>query len=228
MPLLRTIVVSALLLSPCLAADQLGPVLAKIDTAAAAFQSLTADLTKLDYQPIIDIKETETASLALVKGRKSKEMKALLDFKAPNPRRISFSGTKVQVYYPAMNQIDEYDLEKKYGSVIDKYLLLGFGSSSKELEQAYAIKYGGPEPVAGQKATRLELTPKKEDTALHLVKVDLWISDETGTVVQQKLYIRGGEYHLITYTNEKINPNLPDSALNLNAPKDAKKQHPLK
>jgi len=71
-------------------------------------------------------------------------------------------------------------------------MLLGFGSNSKDLESAYSIRLGGPETVAGQEATRLELIPKSPDVLAHLKRVDLWISDAMGIAVQQKLYETGG------------------------------------
>jgi outer membrane lipoprotein-sorting protein len=56
-------------------------------------------------------------------------------------------------------------------------------------------------------------------------KFELWISDETGISVQQKMYQRGGDYSLATYTNMKINQNLPDSAVKLNLPKGVQHEH---
>ena len=108
------------------------------------------------------------------------------------------------------------------------YLSLGFGASSAELRQSYNISYGGPESVNGQKTTRLVLIPRKPDNSLGLNKVEIWISDETGVAVQQKLYMAGGEYQLAKYANMKVNPSIPDSAVTLKAPKDAKKEYPLK
>jgi outer membrane lipoprotein-sorting protein len=38
----------------------------------------------------------------------------------------------------------------------------------------------------------------------------------------------GGDYILNTYTNMKVNPNLSDSDLKLNVPKNAKRERPQK
>jgi outer membrane lipoprotein-sorting protein len=123
--------------------------------------------------------------------------------------------------------VEEYDLGKERG-MVDQFLLLGFGSSSKELQNAYSIRLGGPETVAGEKATRIELTPKSADVLAHLKKVDLWISDATGVAVQQKFYEPGGDYSMATYTNIKTDANIPDSALRLNLPRDVRRQRPQK
>jgi len=71
-------------------------------------------------------------------------------------------------------------------------MLLGFGSNSKDLESAYSIRLGGPETVAGQAATRLELIPKSQDVLAHLKRVDLWISEATASRCSRSLRNRGG------------------------------------
>ena len=63
---------------------------------------------------------------------------------------------------------------------------------------------------------------------MHLKKVDLWISDETGIAVQQKLYFGDADYDLATYSNMKINPDISESAVMLKLPKGVTRQHPQK
>ena len=107
-------------------------------------------------------------------------------------------------------------------------MLLGFGSSAKDLQQVYTIALGGAETVEGQKTTKIELTPRKPDTTIHLIKADLWISDQTGIAIQQQLHFAGGDYDLVSYSNMKIDPGIPESAVKLNIPANAKTEHPLK
>ena len=59
-------------------------------------------------------------------------------------------------------------------------LTLGFGGSSKELQDAYTVTLGGTETIAGESATRLELIPKSKDLLEQWRKIDLWVSDKTG------------------------------------------------
>jgi outer membrane lipoprotein-sorting protein len=141
--------------------------------------------------------------------------------------QAAFSDHTGELYHPKLKIVDVYDLDKKLGAGLSGYMLLGFGSSTKDLEQAYTIGPGGPETIDGRKATRIVLTPKKPDQVMHLSKVELWISDETGIAVQQKLYT-DPDYDLATYSNMKINSNIPESAAKLNVPKGVKTQHPQK
>ncbi len=211
-----------LLFAVC-ATAQLQPVYQKMDAVAATFKSLTADVLKKHYTEVVG--ETETSEGALiVKRDKSKDLKALFRVAKPDPQQMAFAGRQGKIYNPKTNIMEVYDLDKKIGSKVNDYLLLGFGASSKDLQQAYDISSGGREVINGQNTTKLVLKPKKPGD---LTKAELWISDEKGIAVQQKFYWQGGDYDLATYSNMKINPPIPDSAVELNPP-GAKIEHPLK
>ena len=209
------------------AADSLPPILAKMDSASATFKGLMADMLKLHHTAIINEDEVDTGSL-VVRRPKPKDLQVLFDIKQPNPQQFAFSGRKAEKFNPKTNTVEVYDVDKKYGSLINRYMLLGFGASPSELQQSYKIVFGGPENVGDKKTTRIELTPKETDTALHLVKAELWISDETGIALQQKLSYGGGDYDLATYTNMKVREDIPESAVKLNLPKNVKREYPLK
>jgi outer membrane lipoprotein-sorting protein len=209
------------------AADPLLPVLSKMDAASTTFKGLTADMRKLHHTAIINEDEVDTGSL-VVRRPKSKDLQVMFDIKQPNPQQFAFSGRKAEKYNPKTNTVEVYDVDKKYGSLINRYMLLGFGASPAELRQAYKIAYGGPENVGDKKTTRIELTPLQTDTGLHLVKAELWISDETGVALQQKLSYSGGDYDFATYSNMKVRDDIPESAVKLNLPKNAKREYPLK
>jgi len=215
-------------MATCSAADQLQQTLARMDAAAASFKAMTADLQRVNYTFVIK-EEDRSSGTIVVRRAKPKEMQVLVDIKEPDPRQISFSGRTGQLYNPKTNtvQIAE-NMDKKYGGVVNEYLLLGFGSDSKDLQEVYTIALGGPETVAGQSATKIELTPRNPDATLHLVKADLWISDRTGIAVQQQFYYAGGNYDLATYSNMRIDANIPESAVKLKLPANVKREYPLK
>ena len=208
------------------AQDPLAATLARMDEAAAKFKGMEADVQEVSHTAVIN-EDTVSAGTIMVKRPKPNDIRVLFDFKPPNPKRVLIVGVKVDVYYPGINTVQGYDLGKSR-SLVEQFMLLGFGSNSKDLESAYSIKLGGPETVAGQAATRIELIPKSQDVLAHLKKVDLWISDAMGIAVQQKIYETGGDYLLATYTNIKLRPNLPDSLVKLDLPKSVKREYPQK
>jgi outer membrane lipoprotein-sorting protein len=123
--------------------------------------------------------------------------------------------------------VQEYDLGK-YRGLVEQFMLLGFGNSSKELQGGYAVRMLGAKSVAGQPTEHLELIPKSKDVLQHLTKVELWVSDSSGYPVQQQFFFPGGDYRTVTYTNVKVNPDLPDSALKLQLPRGVKRETPQK
>ena len=133
---------------------------------------------------------------------------------------------KAEIYYPKMKTVQEYNLSK-YSALVDQFLLVGFGTSGKELSSNYDIKAVGEEPIAGVPATHLELTPKTEARREKLKTLDLWISEE-GYPVQQKFLQPSGDYTSFTYTNVKLNAPLAEDALKLKVPKGVKREFPQK
>lgn len=209
-----------------LAADTLDATLAGMDKAAAAFKGMSANVRRLSHTAVINEDNVDTGSM-LVKRAGSKGMKMLIQLTEPDPKTVAVDGRKVEIYYPKMQTVQEYDAGKNR-SLLDQFFLIGFGTSSKEMAGAYTIKLVGQETVAGQKTTRLELIPKSKEVLQHLKKVEIWVSDATGYPAQQKFYLPAGDYSLVTYTNLNPNPNLSDSALKLKLPKGVKREFPQK
>lgn len=199
-------------------------VLAKLDQNAASFSGMTANLTRLTYTKVIDDKTTEQGTIAL-KKQGPKDFQVLIDFSKPDPRTVSFRGRKAEIYYPKIKTVQEIDLGKRT-DLMDQFMLVGFGTSGKDLKANYSIKLAGEESVAGQKAHRLQLTPLKTAAASKLQPLELWISDAGGYPVQQKFVQPSGDYHLFTYQDVKLNPPLADEALRMKLPKGVKREFP--
>lgn len=206
-------------------ADPLEAALAHIDRVAMGFTGLTADLRRVDHMALLNEDTVETGEFRM--KRVKRDIHILFDIKQPAAKAYAFDGHKLEEYLPQEETVEEYDAGK-YKSLADQFLLLGFGTTSKELQTDYTITLGGPESINGEKTTRLELIPKSKELLVHLPKVELWISDSLGVPVQQKFYTPGGNYNLATYSNIKLNPNLADSAVRLNLPKGVTREHPLK
>jgi outer membrane lipoprotein-sorting protein len=153
------------------------------------------------------------------------DMRILVDFVKPDPQTAAFEKDQGQIYFPKMRTVQIFDLGK-YRSLVDQFLLLGFGTSGKELARNYNLKVLGEEQVGGELATRLELVPKSASVLEYLPKAELWIST-AGYPLQQKFYEPSG-YKLFTYRDVKLNTNLPDDAFKLKLPSGVKREHMLK
>jgi outer membrane lipoprotein-sorting protein len=199
-------------------------VLARMDQAAPGFRGMTARIDRVMHTAIINDDSADSGTIAMMRG-KGKDVRVLLDFTRPERRAIAFNSKTAEVFNPKINTVQIFDLGKQK-SLVEQFLLLGFGASGKELVRAYNIRYVGEEAVGKAKASRLELTPKSDKVREHYTKIELWIASEGGHPVQQKLYEPSGNYMRMTYSDIKLNPGLEAAKLQLTLPADVKREYP--
>jgi outer membrane lipoprotein-sorting protein len=222
-------IVTAFAALPSPAADDLAEVFARLNKAAPAFRGFSADVRKVQHTELIHEDDVEIGK-TIVRRAKPHDLQVRMDIDPPNEKRISVDGPKVETYYPKSNSIQAVLVGKASKPMMEQFLLLGWGSTSQDLQSAYNITFGGPEMVAGQKTVRLDLIPKDKDILAHIRKFELWISEEaatSGIAVQVKFYERGGDYSVASYTNMKLR-SVSESEVKLNAPKDARREKPIR
>jgi outer membrane lipoprotein-sorting protein len=198
----------------------------RLDQAANGFRGLTAKIKKISHTAVIK-ESTEEIGRICLRRPKPRDLKMLAEFTSPEERAVAFDGRKVQIYYPRILTVQEYDLGKQ-SSLIDQFLLLGFGSNSSELKKSYDIKWTGEEAVNGIKCDHLELTPKSDEARQHVRSIEIWVSAVDGVTQQQKVHQPSRDYVLITYSEIKLNPPLTDDSTRLKLPKGVKKETPQK
>jgi outer membrane lipoprotein-sorting protein len=201
--------------------NSLQATLARIDSAAAKYKGMKADFSRTMHLEVINQNDTETGSV-VARRTNPKDLRMLILIGPPNPRKVLVGAAKAEIYYPKMNQVEEYELGK-IGALKDQLLLLSFGATSKDLLAAYTVTGGPAETVAGQKSTRLDLIPKNKQIFTAYPKIQVWISDETGMAVQQKLIEPTKDFNLAIYTNMALG-NVTDADLKLDIPKNAERK----
>ena len=199
-------------------------ILARMDQAAASFQSMSAQVTKITHTAVINDDSKESGVIRL-KRSGARDIRMLVEISAPEAKSYALRGRKAEIYYPKIQTVQEYDLGK-HSQLMDQFLLLGFGTPSQSLRKNYSVKVLNEEVVAGVKASRLELVPKSEKAREYLAKAELWVSHADGRTVQQKFHEPSGDYRLVTYTSIQWNPPLGDSALALALPISVKREYP--
>jgi len=205
-----------------LRADTLPSILARMDKAAPDFHGLTANIVMDTYQKILDSHTPESGSLRMQRTPKG-DVRAIIEFKgADNARTIAFQGKIIRIYYPNLNTYQDVSLGAD-AAVVNQYLLLGFGSSGKELAQNYTITDEGSDKIAGQAATKLLLVPKDSKIAQRVAKVEIWVPDNGTNPIQQKFYDPSGNYRLVTYSDIQLNPPMK-GVLEFKLPKNAHRQ----
>ncbi len=221
-----TLCLTALAVSLPAAAANLQQVLAEMDAASRRITAVKARITKASYTAVIDDTTVERGVMWLARtGKRRKQLKMRIEFTEPDPRSVAFAGNEAEIYYPKIKTVQVYDLGK-HKALVEAFLLLGFGSSGKELAKDYEIQLTGEEDVAGAPAWKLELIPRSKKAREKIVKVELWVAKRGAYPVRQKFYAPSGDTTTITYTDVKLNPKLTSSDLQLKLPPDVKREYP--
>lgn len=205
----------------CRAAETLDQVLNHMDAAAKDFKSYSADLTRKDYDSLVDATDVYTGSIRLKHVKNG--VVGIMDFtQGPDHFTIALEGNTVEKYLPKANQVQIYNV-KEFAHTIDEVILIGFVVTRADMERDYSIKLAGAASIQGKATSHLILTPKSEETLKYIKTIELWIPEGSGNPIQQKASEPSGDYKLGTYSNLKVNPNLPDSAFQLVLPKGVSK-----
>ena len=197
-----------------------------MDSAATSFRGMTAKIRMISYTAIIK-ETTEESGTITLRSPKPRTVVALIDFEKPDKKSFSFRDKKAQIYLPKINTVQEYDLGK-YDSLLTQGLLIGFGTSSKDLQKNYTVSGGAEETIEGLKTWKIELVPTAETIRQHITRIELWVGADTGLPVQEKLYRKSGDYTQIVYSEMKLQSNLTDEQVKLKLPGNVKKEYPQK
>lgn len=191
---------------------ELERVLAQMDAAAKNFKTTEANVVWDQYQKVVDEHDTEKGRIYF--RREGGEVQMAADFVEPDKKYVIYSGGKVQVYQPKIDQVNEYDPGKNRSDV-ESFLVLGFGGSGRDLFKSYVVRLLGPESVDGVKAEKLELVPKSARLRNNIARILLWIDPARGVSVQQQFFEPSGDNRLVKYSEIQINRKLPDNAFRL-------------
>jgi outer membrane lipoprotein-sorting protein len=196
-------------------------VLNKMDKSAADFRSLTADIEHIKYTDVVKHTSTETGQIFVRRDQKMR-----IEFAKPDPRVILRTGDSLFVYTPKINRVEEYNLGKNR-SLVDQYVLLGFGTKSQSMQRSYDIALSGEEEVEQHKALLLDLTPKSEEVKKQITKIQMWIDSSSWLPIQQKFFEAGsGDYFLFKYSNMMKNLKISDAKFKPDWPKNATRVKP--
>ena len=188
-------------------------VLSHMDDAAQRLKTVSAHLTYTTVTVLVNDRATQTGQLFFRKGRSPE---VLVRFSSPDNKVILFKKNRAEVYYPRINQIQEYDLERRR-DLLQQFLLLGFGTGTSELEESYYLRYLGEKKLDGAMTPVLELTPVQRAVAAQISKVDLWISPQSWLPVQQEFFEASGDYLIANYSGIKVNLPLASSIFKIRA-----------
>ena len=217
------VLAAALLPGMAARADDVNSVLARLNTAAQGFHSVSADFTfvSLITVPIEDT-TTQTGQVYYERTGKSFKMAAHIHDEngQPVPKTLVFANGQLKLWEgPPLDQVTTFAHSSKYES----YLLLGFGASGTELEEKWEIAYDGDETIDGVKTAKLELVAKDPAVRKNFPKVTVWMDTTRGVSLKQVFDEGQGQTRTATYRNFKFNERLPSDAFTFKT--DSKTQY---
>jgi outer membrane lipoprotein-sorting protein len=223
----RSLIAAVALLSAVAGAQSLESTLGHMDALSKGFRGVTANVRKISFTYFA--RETDEESGRFFLYRPSpQDMRMLMEFTKPEERAVAFAKNKVQMYYPKIKTVQEYNLGKE-SHLVDEFLLLGFGSSGNDLRKGYNVKYVDSTTIDGGKANHLFLEPKSAEAKNQVRGIDLWIAQPGGYPVRMKVLQPSRDTVEIQYSDVKLNPSsLTEASVRLKLPKGVKKETPQK
>jgi outer membrane lipoprotein-sorting protein len=194
-------------------------IMSRMNDAAHRFKTLSANLEYTTVTVLVNDHSTEYGQIYF---RKAKRPEVLIKFVKPDPKVILFRRNRAEVYLPKINTIQEYEVGKK-SALLQQFLLLGFGTDVTELQKSYTVKYLREEQLGNETAAVLELMPSDPKVAAQLVKVQLWVSEDSWLPAQQKFFEPSGDYLVARYRGIEVNRGLSSSIFHIEAPGNAKR-----
>lgn len=189
-------------------------VLSHMDEAARQLKTVSARLTYTTVTVLVNDHSTQTGQLFF---RKGKRLEVLVRFLKPDLKVILFKHNRAEIFYPKINQLQEYDLEK-HSAMLQQFLLLGFGTPISDLQGSYRIKPLGEKRLGDETTQLVELTPLEKSVAAQLTHVDLWVSETSWLPVQQEFFEPSGDYLIASYNSVHVNSHLPASVFKIHTP----------
>ena len=196
-------------------------VLAMMDKSAQDFHTLTADIEHIKYTAVVKDTSTETGHIFV---RRDEKMR--IEIAKPDLRTILRTGDFLFVFNPKINRVEEFDLGKNR-SMVDQYVLLGFGTKSDNIKKSYLVSVVGEEELDHKKTVVLELTPKSDQIRNQIIKIQMWIDEASWLPIQQKFFEAGsGDYFLFHYINAMKNLKIGDGKFKQDWPKSVNRVKP--
>ena len=190
----------------------LDSLLKEIDRRAGEIKDLTADFEQEKQSPLLK-KPLVSKGVVRAKGAAM-----LWDTASPHPTRMRVDGESLQLLYVDQKVLEIFPLQGKLAQLAASPL-----PRLKVLQDQFKIEGG----QASEGVQTFILTPTDAKLAEHVDQVIVAIDTRTAVISRFQLTDPDGEKTVIRFSNHKLNTDLPDAALQINAPEGTKTVRPL-
>jgi outer membrane lipoprotein-sorting protein len=191
------------------ASSELDRVYRQMQGVQKVFRSFSAKITRKKYTAILkEFGETETGEFYIARAKDGLRIRQ--EISSPGKEILTVKGNLLTLYRPSIKQAQVSILSNENKSKIE-FLSLGLGSSPDELKKDFDVSYQGEESVGGVPCSVLLLKPKDRKIASTYTRIVIWIKKSSGIPIQNRLQEPNNDYLQMTFSDEKLNPKIPDS-----------------
>ena len=196
--------------------------LALLDRSSEGFKSVKTTFEWDQYQAVVAEHDLNRGTMYFLRVGPNVEVAA--DVEAPvyekktnklltwePQKKMLFKDGLLQILFRRTGQITTKDARKDQAN-FENFLALGFGGRGHDLPKNFTVRCAGTETAMGVPTYKLELVPKTQQARNMFPLITLWINQQTGMSVQQKLDQGEGDYRLAKYANIELNKPLPADA----------------
>lgn len=181
-----------------------------LDRTSVGFKSVQTDFEWDQFQKVVEEHDLQKGVMYFRRSGTSVDVAA--DIRQPAPgKKLLLKDGALQVFTRKTQQVTNYDARKNQQN-FESFLALGFGGRGHDLPKNFDVRCVGTENAMGVATYRLELVPKNNEARRMFPLITLWINQQTGMSVQQKLDQGEGDYRLAKYTHIEVNQALPPDA----------------
>ena len=194
--------------------------LTAIDAKGASVADLTADFVQQKYSALL---RDPIITRGTVRARGSA---MLWQSEQPEPTRTRVDTQRLRIFYVKQNVVEEYPIAGKLGTLAASPLPR-LATLREQFKIAPDAGDGLPKPADVTDAVALRLDPATDDAKQYLDHVRVLLDASRGLVVAFEVTDPDGERTTIAFSNLRLNANLSDADLELNAPANVKVVKPL-
>jgi outer membrane lipoprotein-sorting protein len=194
----------------------LDQVLSKMEEVGRVFRSMQANLERTKVTVIVNDRFVDSGTVYFT--RRGSAPRIMMEIARPEPTRTLIDQGKALLFFPRLEQVQEYTLGKNQDKA--EFLLIGFGQSNENIKQFYNVVLAGEEVIDGQKTSIIDLKPKSVQASAMFTNIRLWVDHQRWIPLQSRMTEASGDYMIVKFTNVRMNTRIPESAFDLKAPKD--------
>jgi outer membrane lipoprotein-sorting protein len=161
-------------------ADETGAALKRISKSLKGIRGIVA---KVEYSEIVDKRAIEGRGKLYVEFLGQVRVEVGGD----DPRTVLFTPPYLYIHRDSDQVVDFYDVTSNPHR-LGQYILLGFVPAGSAMKKRYRVELVPNAKLDDRPVTSFLLTPKDEEAASAIARIQLWVDPESGLPLQHQVF----------------------------------------